>query len=450
MYPIVQAPDSQQHFRRSVQLAAIDDILPDRDIHAICRELGYAWRNRQLPPGCLVRSMVYRGLSPDRSIAAVVADLAALADGNAATGSAWCQARDRLPEAVLVEANCRLTRRMRRRFGAAHTYRGRPVFIVDGTGVSMPDSPELAEAFGYTRSKQYTSRFPVARVTVIGQAGVNAIWDFRIDDYRCDEDTQFHDMWHTLPRGSICLFDRHFSSFYNLAKLRRRGIAVVSRLHQRRDPCRLIAQGKPIGPNQWRVPLDLSPQLRRRYDDPSLPKRLWVRLIRVRFKRGGRRHVHWLVTTLMNPNLYPRREIAELYRRRWEIETRLGEIKTTLNADVLRSKTPGGVRRELAAIVLGHNVVWWLIHLAAEESDTPAEDISFAAAAKTALAFSHELARAAGRRRRDLFAAMLRHIGNQINRHAPDRVEPRLIKRDPVRYGIMRTTRTKARQQCLT
>jgi hypothetical protein len=100
--------------------------------------------------------------------------------------------------------------------------------------------------------------------------------------------------------------------------------------------------------------------------------------------------------------------------------------------------------------MLGHNVVWWLIHLAAEESDTPAEDVSFAAAAKTALAFSHELARAAGRRRRDLFAAMLRHIANQTHHHAPDRVEPRLIKRDPVRYGIMRTTRTKARQQCLT
>jgi hypothetical protein len=450
MYPIVQASASHQHFRRSIQLAAIDDILPDRDIHTICRELGYAWRNRHLPPGCLVRSMVYRGLNPDRSIAAVVADLAALADGDAATNSAWCQARDRLPEAVLVEANCRLTRRMRRRYGAAHTYRGRPVFIVDGTGVSMPDTPELAEAFGYTRSKQYASRFPVARVTVIGQAGVNAIWDFRIDHYRCDEDTQFHDMWHTLPQNSICLFDRHFSSFYNLAKLRRRGIAVVSRLHQRRDPERLIAQGKRIGPDEWRVPLDLSPQRRRRYDDPSLPKRLSVRLIRVRFARGSRRHVHWLVTTLMNPDLYPRREIAELYRGRWAIETRLGEIKTTLNANVLRSKTAGGVRRELAAIVLGHNVVWGVIHLAAKQSDTPTEAISFAAAAKTALAFSHELARARGRRRGDLFAAMLQHIANQTHPHAPDRVEPRLIKRDPVRYGIMRTTRTEARQRCLT
>jgi len=451
MYAIVHAPDLHQHFRRSLQLAAIDDVLPDEQVHAICRELGYAWRNRELPPGCLVRSMVYRGLNPDRSIPAVLADLAALSDPHdTATDSAWCQARDRLPEAVLVEANRRLARRMRCRFGRRHTYRGRPVFLIDGTGVSMPDTSSLVDAFGTTRSKQYASRFPVARVTVIGLAGVNAIWDFRIDAYRCSEDEQLHAMWHTIPRDAICLFDRYFSSFYNLAKLRRRCIGVISRLHQRRDPQRLIRQGRPLGKGQWSVPLELSPHLRRSYDDPTLPQRLWVRLIQVDFWRGGKRHRHWLVTTLADPHRYPRREIVELYRRRWEVETRLGEIKTTLQADVLRSKTPGGVRRELAAILLGHGVVWWLIHLAAEKTDTPSEDIRFATAAKTILAFSHELARARGRQRRALFHDMLRHITRQTNHNPFGRAEPRLVKRDPVRYASLRIPRDKARQMCLT
>jgi hypothetical protein len=451
MYAIVTTPNSHQHFRRSIQLAAIDDALSDLEVHSICRRLGYAWRNRQLPPGCMVRSMIYRGLNPDRSITAVLADLAALANAdNVATDSAWCQARDHLPEAVLGEANNLLVHRMRRLFGSAQTYHQRAVFIVDGTGVSMPDTPCLADAFGYTRSKQYASRFPVARVTVIGLAGVNAIWRYRIDEYRCSEDQQFHDMWDTVPSGSICLFDRYFSSFYNLAKLRRRHIAVLSRLHQRRDPMRLISQGRPLGPNEWIVPLELAEQLRRNYNDPALPRRLWVRLIRVNFSHGVKRHRHWLVTTLADPQRYPRGELVELYRRRWEIETRLGEIKTTLQANVLRSKTPGGVRRELAAIVLGHNVVWYMIHLAAETSDTSANDISFAAAAKTVLAFSHELARVRGHRRRDLLAAMLRHIAANTNHHPAGRREPRLIKRDPVRYGLMRTTREKERLKALT
>jgi hypothetical protein len=451
MYAIVDTPNSHQHFRRSVQLAAIEDVLPDQEVHTLCRQLGYAWRNRKLPPGCLVRSMVYRGLSPDRSIAAVLADLASLADdAHGPTDSAWCQASRRLPELVLIEANRRLTRRMRRRFGAKHSDRGRPIFLVDGTGVSMPDTPALAEQFGYTRSKQYASRFPVARVTVIGLAGVNAIWDCRIGEYRCSEDEQFHHMWHTIPSGAICLFDRYFSSFYNLAKLRQRRIAVVSRLHQRRDPQRLIRQGRRLGPHEWLVPLELSPQLRRRYDDPTLPQHLWLRLIRVDFRRGRQRHRHWLVTTLADRHRYRRQDVADMYRRRWEIETRLGEIKTALQADVLHSKTPAGVRRELLAILLGHNVVWWLIHLAAQHNRTPSETISFAGAAKTILAFSHELAHAHGKHRRDLFDAMLRHIARQTNHHPRHRVEPRLIKRDPVRYGILRTNRQDARLKCLT
>lgn len=451
MYPIDSPADSHQLFRRSLQLDALQEVLPDREILALCRRHGYAWRNRLLPPGGLVRSMVYRSLSRDRSITAVLADLASLAgDNTAPTDSAWCQARDRLPEAILIDAHCQLARRLRRRFGPDHTFHGRPVFIVDGTCVSMPDTPALAAAFGYTRSKRYASRFPVARVTVLGVAGVNALCDWRIDPYRCSEDEQFHAMWPSIPRGAICVFDRYFSSFYNLAALRRRGVAALSRLHQRRDPQRLIARGRPLGANQWLVPLELSPQLRRRYDDPRLPRRLWVRLIRVSFRRGSRYGRHWLVTTLTDPQRYPRRELADLYRRRWEIETRLGEIKTTLQADVLRSKSPQAARRELAAILLGHNVVWWLIHQAAERTDTPAEDISFAAAAITALAFSHELAHARGRQRTVLVDAMLRHIARQRNHHRFGRVEPRCVKRDPVRYEFLRIPRDEARLRCLT
>ena len=451
MYAIVPTPRSHQHFRRSIQLAAIEQVLPEQDVHAVCRDLGYAWRNRMLPPGCLVRSMVFRGLHRDRSIASILADLAALnGTVNAPSGSAWCQARDALPQAVLLELNRRLSRRMRRRFGAPYTYRGRPVFLVDGTGISMPDTPALVAAFGYTRSKQYASRFPVARVTVIGLAGVNAIWQYRMEPWCCSEDEQLHAMWDAIPQGAMCIFDRYFSSFYNLAKLRNRQVGVICRLHHRRDPQRLILRGKAVGTEQWHVPLDLDPQTRRRYDDPSLPRRLWVRLVRVSFRQGGKQQCHWLVTTLMDPRRYPRHEIADLYRRRWDIETRLGEIKTTLQADVLRSKTPGGVQRELAAILLGHNLVWWVIHLAAERTNTPAQAISFATAAKTILAFSQELARTKPGRRQQVFDAMISHIAAHTNQHALGRHEPRLVKRDPVRYEFLRIPRDQARLTCLT
>jgi hypothetical protein len=452
MYRIVNPHREHQQFRRSIQLAAIDKQLPQSEITDVCRQLDYVWRKRRLPPEVLVRSMVYRHLNQDRSIAAVLADMAALSKpGNTApSDSAWCQARSHLPETVLLELIARKARACRRRFSSQHLRFGRPVFIVDGSTVSMPDEPELVETFGYANTKHGFSRFPVARITFIELAGLEVIWDYRLEHYRCDEDKQFHDMWDVLPDGCICLFDRWFSSFYNIAKLRQRRISIVTRLHQQRDPQRLISRGRAIGANEWIVPFELAPQIRQRYDDHTLPQKLWVRLIRVRFMRGRKRRTVWLVTTLVDPVKYPRRQVAELYRSRWGIEPRIGSLKTTLQMDVLRSKSSGAIQREVAATILGHNLVWMLIHEAAEQTDTPSQTISFSGAVKTILAFSSTLAAVDKSEREDVRRAMLNHIACQKNHHPPGRVEPRLVKRDLHRYGSLKISRAQARMDCLT
>jgi hypothetical protein len=452
MTSIVQHAQSHKHFPHDVPLAALREHLTDTEIEAICCELGHAWRDRKLPPGITVRSCVRRALNPDHSIARVLADLAAFG-GPAApvpTDSAWCQARSRLPQTVLRELIGRKARFCRRRFGRPYQWNGQPVFIADGSTVSMPDQPALVEAFGYAPTRHGPSRFPVARITFIEVAGLEVIWDYRLDDYRTSEDEQFDQMWPSLPNGCICLLDKRFGSFRTLAKLRQRRIGVVTLLHQRRDPQKLIRQGRNLGPNDWAVTLDLAPQLRRRYNDPTLPPRLAVRLIRVRFRRGRPWHTLWVVTTLMDPVRYPRRQVAAAYRRRWGIEPRIGSLKTTLEMNVLRSKTPVAARREVASIVLGHNLVWLLIHEAAQQSDTPAKDISFAGAVKTVLAFSSALAWANRRQRLALRRQMLDHIAGQTNHHPFGRAEPRRIKRDPIRYPFLQTTRAKARLMCLS
>jgi len=445
-------PKSHEEFRRALPLAALGEHLPDGEIEQICCDLGHTWRDRRLPPGLTVRSCVHRALNGDHSIAAMLADLAALESPGtiAPTDSAWCQARSRMPLTVFRELIIRKSRACRRRFGWRYQWHGRPVFIADGSTVSMPDEPTLVEAFGYAPTKHGPSRFPVARITFVELAGLEVIWDYRLDDYRTSEDEQFEQMWPSLPQGCICLLDRKFSSFYMLAKLRQRRIGVITRLHQRRDPQKLIAQGRPLGRNEWIVPLELSPQLRRRYDDPTLPQVLRVRLIRVRFRRGRRWHTLWVVTTLMDPVRYPRRQVAGGYRWRWDIEGRIGSLKTTLEMNVLRSKSPPAARREVASIVLGHNLVWLLIHEAAERHDTPAGDVSFAGAVKVAVAFSQTLAVASEPRRQALREKMLDMIARQINHHPFNRVEPRQVKRDRRRYPYLKEPRAVARRKCLT
>lgn len=452
MHSIVTTPLGARSIHDSLQLAALEELLPDTEVEAICRQVGHAWRSRQLPPGPTVRSIVYRSLHPDHSISAVLADLAALQgpDFETPTGSAWCQARSRLPEEVLTQLIVRRAGDCRRRFGKDHRWKGCWIFRIDGTTISMPDTPSLADAFGYSSSNHGPSRFPVARLTFIELAGLNVLWNYRLDEYRRSEQAQLYAMWNSLPAGCICLMDRKFCSFYILATLRRRRMDAVTPLHQNRDPQKLIAQGRALGPDDWLVPLEVQPHTRKSYDDPSLPKVLSVRLIRVRFRHGRELKTLWLVTTLMDPVMYPAAEIAELYRTRWGIETRLDSLKTTLEMNVLRSKGPEAARREVAAILLGHNLVWTLVHESARATQTPAETISFAGAVKVILAFAPALLHAPPRTRRRVYHQMLREIARRTNHHSPGRVEPRRVKRNPVRYPFLQEPRWKARQKCLS
>jgi hypothetical protein len=440
---------TQSSVRQHCPLAALRELLTDDEIEVVCRQLGHAWRARLLPPAVTVRSMVWRGLHPDKSIANLLADLAAAQDIPDAgpTDAAWCQARSRLPQELWPRLLQDSARRLVALADDRQRYQGRPLYVVDGTTLSMPDEPALARAFGRTRTRHGPSRFPVGRLTFLLRAGAEAILDWRFDRFRTSEDEQFHALWHHLPEGAVCLFDRYFSSFYNLAKLQSRGLDVVSRLHQRRRPERLCLQGRQIGREEWIVPLRLAPQLRRRYDDPSLPEVVHVRLIRV---RRGRQAPVWLVTTLLDPRRHPRRQIVRLYRRRWGIETRLASLKTQLQLDVLRSKTPDNVRSEVAATLLAHNLVWTIIQQAARRTRRSPQRLSFTGTVQVILAYAPRLRQADPQQRPHLYHAMLAQIARRTNRYRPRRTEPRLIKRDPVRFAYLRIPRDKARLKCLT
>lgn len=445
---IVSATESHQQFHSTLQVAALQTHLSDDEINTVCRQLGHVWRDRQLPPGVTVRSLVYRSLHPDKSIKAVLADLASAAQDTvfSVTDSAWCQARARLPEDLLDTLIRHSDSRLASMVGRQYFSWGRPVFLADGTTVSMPDTPDLVEAFGYADTKHGPSRFPVARMTFITRAGVESIFDYRIGPYRQSEEVQLHQMWDGIGHGAILVADKKFCSFHILAKLRQKGIGMIVPLHQRRDPGKLISRGKAIGKDQWIVTLDLAPQLREKYDDPSLPRKISVRLIRVRYRKNGKRKQMWLVTTLRDTQRYRRDEIIALYRKRWGIETRIGSVKTTLAMDVLRSKSATAVGTEVAATILAHNLTWTVIHQAAQQTDTPADRISFAGAIKTILSFSNSLRATSGSQRAEIYARMLDHVASHTNLDRPGRSEPRKVKRDRQRYSALKIPRQQARE----
>ncbi|MBL8219783.1 MAG: transposase, partial [Bryobacterales bacterium] len=105
-----------------------------------------------------------------------------------------------------------------------------------------------------------------------------------------------------------------------------------------------------------------------------------VRVIDYRLKDvKGAEPIYRLVTTILDHEQAPAKELAALYHERWEIETALDELKTHLRGAqiVLRSKTPELVQQEFFGLLMAHFAIRGLMHEAALKADEDPDRLSF-------------------------------------------------------------------------
>ena len=164
----------------------------------------------------------------------------------------------------------------------------------------------------------------------------------------------------------------------------------------------------------------------------ALPEVITVRLIRRRVRVPGRkqRRTITLVTTLLDPKAYPANDLLELRLRRWDVETCIGHLKTTMKMDVLHCKTVQGVRKELTIFSLVYNLVRVVMLEAAHRQGVPVSRMSFADAYKW---MRHA-------RPSDTLPVLL------VNPYRPERIEPRCKKRRPKQYDLMNKPRKQLRK----
>ena len=166
----------------------------------------------------------------------------------------------------------------------------------------------------------------------------------------------------------------------------------------------------------------------------ALPESIVVRELRYQVRIPGQRvQTVTLVTTLLDARRYPAAELAEQYRARWEIETQLGALKTTMGMDVLKCQTVDGVLKELAMFTLVYNLVRLVMLRAAQRQQAPVDRISFIDALRW-------LCDA-----RDAYevATLI------VNISRPGRVEPRPTKRRPKPFPNLTKPRAEARKDLL-
>ena len=439
-----QAHVLRRQFLQDGQLPFTDVLTEDTLAEALAT-VG-KWLDRIFSP--LVTLWVFLGqvLSPDHSCRAAVARLLAhrLARGqepcSARTG-AYCQARQRLPEAFFAETALRAGRALDAGAGEGWRWKKKRVYVYDGSSVTMPDTPANQAAYPQPAAQRPGLGFPLARIGAVFSLACGAVVGLGLGRYAGKGQGDLgllRTLWDLFRPGDVVLGDRLMCAWTEMVMLKERGVDCVCRLtsHRRAD----FRRGRRLGEGDHVVewPKPQKPRSIDREAYAALPAALTVRECRVRVGRPGfRTRVLIVATTLLDAEAFPKDDLAQLYRARWTAELDLRSLKQVLQMDVLRCKTPELVRKELWTHVLAYNLIRTVMAQAAVRHGVEPRSISFKGALQTLEAFQPVIARSGERDPalvRDLYDRLLAAVASHGVGDRPDRYEPRRRKRRPKPY----------------
>lgn len=352
--------------------------------------------------------------------------------------SAYCQARRRLPEAPLQTIWQGLATKLTQESSPNMLWQGLRVAVVDGTTVSMPDTVPNQTVWPQPRSQKPGCGFPIMRLVGLFSLATGAALALATGNLHNAELTLFPHLWSPLTSGfDLLLGDRGFGSFAMFGALRRCGLHGVFRLHQSRKID--WRKGKRLGRFDrlftWDKPRELS-----WWRTEPAPDFLTIRVLKVCVRVPGfRTRVLFLSTSLLDPKRFPANALAELYRRRWQIELFFRHIKTTMHMDVLRCRTPEMIRRELHMHMIAYNLIRALMLQSALKYATSLCRISFKGSCDTLRQWAPHLASAAScpALYGMLFRSMLQVLAADVVPLRPNRSEPRALKRRPKNYNLL-------------
>jgi hypothetical protein len=431
----------------------LDPFVPESLIQAACRQAGHRWRERKLGPVKTVHLFVLQVLCFNTAMT----HLRHL--GKAAVKApAYCKARMRLPLAVLEALLEQSAAAMHKGCVPAAWWCGLRPYLVDGSSTIAPDTPDSQKVFGQPKGCKKGCGFPVPKVLGLFDAFsglMTQVLSFPLYTHEQSKVWMLHPL---MGIGDLLVGDRGFCSFVHLTMLFSRGIHGLFRIHQktivsfrphRKHRARYAkgkgVGGKPMPRSKFIKRLGKADQIvqwfksatsRPKWMDPeqyrSLPESLQVRELRFSIvAKGQRTRTVTIATTLLDPLLYPKEKIAELYGVRWQIETHFAELKTTLKMRKVKSRTSQGVVKELIVYALVYNLIHLVMAKAAARQHVLPQRISFIDAARWLLSAGpqEELP--------DLI----------VNPHRPDRHEPRAVKDRQDTYTKMTRPRKQLRKE---
>ena len=403
-----------------------------------------AHRERLFPPTETLSMFLNQALSADRSCQQAVDESAikrltqGLPQCSTHTG-AYCRARQRLSLAMIRSLVHTTGQQTSARTPTAWHWRGRPVRLVDGTTVPLPDTPANQQVYPQPRSQKPGLGFPLCRLLGLMCLGSGVVLNAAMGPYRGkggDEQHLLRSVLESLASGDVLLGDAYFATYFLLCALCERGVDGVFEQQGARRRTTDFRRGSRLGERDHLITLTkpkLKPHWMSQSDYEQAPDQLTVRELAT----GGK----VLVTTLLCSKDTPKAALKALYRERWQVELDLRSIKTTLGMHTLSCKTPSMAEKEVWIYLLAYNLIRIMMAEAALFTEQLPRQLSFKHTVQLWVAW-----RRSGSGYRDgHFEQLLLFIAQQKVGHRPGRIEPRAVKRRNKPFPLLMKPRTEAR-----
>ncbi len=432
----------QQVRRRAQRVDAVGffNLLTSPELIEVTESHLPAHRERLYPPTVALSMFLRQSLDADGSCQKAVNGWAAqrCAEGlsvqSVRTG-AYCKARERLPVAMVTGLAHTVGARVSARAKPGWRWRGRDVKLVDGTGISMPDTPENQACYPQPSSQTEGVGFPLARVVGVICLATGAVIDAAIGPHAGKGSSELgllRTLGTVFSPGDVMLADALYCNYFLIATMISAGVDVLFEQHGARitDFRRGASLGHRDHLVRWRKS-QTRPEWMSAQQYADFPEELTVREVQV----DGQ----ILVTTLVNRKV-SKGELDQLYARRWNVELDLRNIKTTLGVEVLRCLTPQMVEKELWVHLLAYNLIRLLMAQAALDARVHPRQLSFKHAVQLWVEWhAHRVDFSADPN------TFFRLLAQPVVGNRPGRIEPRARKRRPKPYPWLKIPRAAAR-----
>lgn len=443
----------KQKFRYSLGLP-FREVLPERLFEEALTAEAQPYRNRLFSPQVTVWAFLSQILDQDNScsnaVSRVIAWLAAEDQPlSSPDPSAYCQARKRLPEGLLRRLLGLVGQRLQAQVPDAHRWQGHAVFIVDGSTLLMPDTPENQKEYPQHANQAPGCGFPLARFVGLFSLATGAWLDVEVGPWKTHELTLVRPLYQRLQPGDVIMGDSLFCTYADIAQLQADEIESVFCMHGSRKVD--FRRGQKLSKDdhlvEWmkpqQCPKGLDPK-----DFAQLPDKLLLGELRYTVQQKGFRPKKiTIATTFTDPIAYPKEALASLFVQRWDAELDLRPIKTTLGMEMLTTKTPDMVRKELSCHLLAYNLIRSLMWDAGQQHGVDPLRLSFQDALRHLRHFIPEWAHAPTRKRYRLYDRLLFTVAREVLPTRTGRNEPRMRKRRPKPFPLMKKPRHALRKK---